>query len=450
MKPIQQPTSPPRNFLMGLLAMSLLFMLPHSEIEAQNRTMGVRACIDYGLENNPNMVKSFMDESIAQRDINVALANGLPQIEGAADIQNNFELPVFVLPGENGELQSIPFGLPWQASAGLTLSQLVFDGQFFLGLKAAQTLKELTKIQSQRNREQVIYDVSRAYYMALVSEERLIQLEANLDRTEQLYDETKALFEEGFAEKIDVDRIEINLNNLRSELEQAQRLVPVSVNLLKFQMGMSMDSTLELSDDLDEFEASTIPEDVESQFNPTQTLEYQVLETQRTIETLNMRRYKVGFLPNLYAFGNYSWNWQWDNNATFDFQIGAAGLQLSIPIFDSFRKSNQIKKYKMEIQKINTDMETLVNQSWLTTRQSLTALHNAQSRLESQEKNKTLANKVYNISRIKYTEGVGSSLEVNDAESQLKQAESLYLNSRLEFILAKLDYYKAIRAFQYY
>ena len=450
MKPIQPPTYLPRNFLAGLLALSLLFAFFPSEIKAQSQTMGVRACIDYGLAHNPNMVKSFMDESIAQRDINVALANGLPQIEGSADLQNNFELPVFVLPGENGELQSIPFGLPWQASAGLTLSQLVFDGQFFLGLKAAQTLKDLTQIQSQRNREQVIYDVSRAYYMALVSEERLTQLAANLDRTEQLYDETKALFEEGFAEKIDVDRIEINLNNLRSELEQAQRLVPVSVNLLKFQMGMSMDSTLELSDDLEEFEASTIPEDVESQFNPTQTLEYQVLETQRTIETLNMRRYKVGFLPNLYAFGNYSWNWQWDQNATFDFQIGAAGLQLNIPIFDSFQKSNQIKKYKMEIQKINTDMETLVNQSWLTTRQSLTALHNAQSRLESQEKNKALADKVYNISRIKYTEGVGSSLEVNDAESQLKQAESLYLNSRLEYILAKLDYYKAIRAFQYY
>ena len=448
MKPIQLL---PKT-LLRLLPLGVLLLLSSESLYAQKlpTRMGVRDCVDYGLQHHSSRVKSFLEESVAQKDVNIALANGLPQIEGTANVQNNFEVPAFVFVDESNVSTLVRAGLPWQGSAGLTLNQLVFDGQFFLGLKAAQTVKDLAQIESQRSKEQVIYDVSRAYYVALISQELLNQLDANLARTEKLYQETQALWEEGFAEKIDVDRIEINLNNLQAEKERAMRMVPTSLNMLKFQMGMSVDSLIELDDDLEEIEAATLPDDIESIYDPTTGLDYRALETQRTLETLNMRRYKVGFLPNLYAFGNYSWNWQWEQRNTIFFSTGAVGLQLNVPIFDSFQKSNQIKKSQFEIEKINADMEALVNGSWMEMRQTLSALHNAQSQLESQEKNKRLAEKVYKVSNIKYKEGVGSSLEVNDAESQLKQSESLYLNSRLEYILAKLDYYKAIRAFQYY
>ncbi|MEM6629956.1 MAG: TolC family protein [Bacteroidota bacterium] len=445
-----QPT--PKHSNRGGIFLFLLAILLYGKGFAQiaSEAMNLEACIAYGLEHSPTLSKARMDEAIAKKDVNIALASGLPQIEGQADIQNNFELPVFVLPGENGEPQSIPFGLPWQASAGMTVNQLVFDGKFFLGLKAAKTLEELTQISTQRGREQVAFDVSRAYYMVLVSEERLTQLEANLERVEKLYQETDALHREGFAEKLDVERLEINLNNLKAEKDQLEQLIPVNEAVLKFQMGMSVDSSLELVKELGEFEAARLSLEDQAMYDPRNRLEYQALETQRALETLNMRRYKVDFLPNLYAFGNYAWNWQWDAQQDFSFQTGTVGLQLNVPIFDSFRKTNEIQKARINVDKINRDMETLVNSSQLEFRQSLTSLNNSLSRLESQEKNKILADKVYRISRIKYTEGVGSSLEVNEAETQLKQSESLYLNSLLEFILAKLELDKLRGVFRSY
>ena len=286
--------------------------------------------------------------------------------------------------------------------------------------------------------------------MVMVSKEQLSQLQANLDRVEALYRETQVLYDEGFVEKLDVERLEINRNNLNAEIGQVEALIPVSEDLLKFYMGMPVSEQLELVADLESFPLSGFTDDLSSAYDPTERLEYKVLEKQRALETLNMRRYRVDFLPNLYAFGNYAWNWQWDSEQNFSFETGAAGIQINVPIFDSFQKSNQIKKAKFEVEKITQDMEQFRNNSDREYRQAVANLNNALSRLESQAANRQLAEKVYNVSRIKYTEGVGSSLEVNEAETQLKQAESLYLNSLLEYILAKLDLEKLNGTFRQY
>ena len=146
---------------LGVLLMILGAGAMSQKVSAQTE-MDLEACIAYGMVHSPTLIKSGYDESIADNDVKIALSSGLPQITGQADIINNFQLPVFVLPGEIGESQSVRFGLPWQSTAGLTANQLIFDGKFFLGLKAAQTLAELTQVNTRRSKEQLAFDISKA------------------------------------------------------------------------------------------------------------------------------------------------------------------------------------------------------------------------------------------------------------------------------------------------
>jgi len=435
-----------------IIISALLGTLLHSSLMAQDDPMQLtlEACIQYAMENNINLENNKFDEYIAQKDVSELIANGLPQVEGTADLNYNFKLPVFVLPGENGEPQDVTFGLPWQATWGGSISQLIFDGRFFLGVKASTIYVDLTELNTQRNREQTAYDVSKAYYSALLSQERLNLLDANIERVQKLYNETDALHKEGFAEKIDVERLEINLNNLRSERSSVQQLAEVGIDLLKFQMGMPVNATIELTESMESLDIKPASPTLKSDFDYTQRLEYKILNTQKLVEEFTLKSYKAGFLPTLYGFASYNWNKQWDDAQSFNFQTGVVGATLTLPIFDGNRKLRQIQRSSLKIKKIDNNMEQLENSSSLEIRQAVANLNNAFTDLEAQEKNRALAEKVYNITRIKYKEGVGSSLEVNDAETQLKQAESNYIASLFEYLIAKLDLQKLMGDFRNY
>jgi outer membrane protein TolC len=409
-------------------------------------------CIEYALQNNLSLKNARFDEYIAQKMVNEQLSAGLPQIDVSGNIQNNFELPVFVLPGPNGEFQQLTFGLPWQASAGISASQLLIDGVFFLGLKASRTYVELSEIQTDRSREQIAYEVSKAYYSVLALQVRLQQIDANLERVRKLYDETRAMYESGFVEKIDMERLEINYTNLELDRVNIVRLITTSKDMLKFQMGMPVDMPIELTEDVSILEETPPSLEEMLSFDISSRTEYEILETRRELQEYNMRRYRAGYFPNLYAFGNYNWNRQWEFNTENDFQywVGNAGLQLNVPIFDGTRKRNQVQQVKLEIQKIDNEIENFQNATRMELRNAATNLLNAYNSLQSVERNKELAEAVYRVSEIKYKEGVGSSLEVNDAETQLQESEANYLRGFFDYIVAKLDMQKARGEFARY
>ena len=418
---------------------------------SQNETyqFSVEECIQYAWEHNRTLKNARFDEYIAQKEVGEILATGLPQISVTGDLASNFKRPVFVLPGPNGELQDIEFGLPWQASLGATANQLIFDGRYFLGLKASKAYADLSVKSTQLTQEEIAYNISKAYYTALITQEQYNLLSTNIERVEKLYNETSALNEEGFVEKIDVERLEISLNNLRTDRKKVERLGEVSLDLLKFQMGMAIENELVLSETI----ATVLPETTAINpdvFDPEKRMEYVILQAQEELENYNMKRYKMGYYPSLYLYANYAFNWQWNNETNFDFQTGIVGLQLNIPIFDGGQKAKQIQKSRLAIKKIQENREQFIAASQLEYSQALASLNNAFEGLESQNRNKALAEKVYRISRTKYKEGVGSSLEVNEAETQLKSAESNYLNAYYEYLIARLDLEKTQGGFAKY
>ncbi|MEZ4775006.1 MAG: TolC family protein [Bacteroidia bacterium] len=454
-----------------------VFLLASPGLIAQELTYNLEECISYAIENSKTIQNARFDEYIAKARVKEILSLGYPQISGGADLQYFIELPTSILPGifnpetdpVTGEPvidpntgQPVPgppvplqFGFPWNANVGVSANQLIADGTYFIGLKASRTFVELSEKNTDRTKEEIAYAVSKAYFQALITEEQMNLLDANLSRVEKLFEETRALNAEGFVEKIDVDRLEINYTNLKLEKARIARFAEMSLNLLKFQMGLPIQTTLSLAGTPEDLKPESIPDLMPADFQAENRIEYSILQTQHALENYNLRRYRAGYIPSLYAFGSYKWNAQRNEFNLFSgnekwYPISVVGLQLNVPIFDGFQKRQQVQQSAMAIKKIENNFEMLKQSVALEVSNAHGNLMNAFQTLETSQRNKELAKRVYEVSQIKYREGVGSSLEVNEAESQLKQTESAYLNGLFEFFMAKIDLQKARGEFSRY
>ena len=277
----------------------LLGMLPPEALRAQSYNL--EESIQYALDNNKNIQNARFEEYIAEAQVKEYLSLGLPQINASLDLQYFAELPTQILPGlfnpavdivtidgqpypltrlDPETFQPIPgeeveaaFGFPWQSTAGFSLNQLIFDGTYFTGVKAAKALQEVSRKDLHRSQEETAVAVSKAYYQAMIAEENLNLINANLERLKKLFDETKALNTEGFVEKIDVDRLQISYNNLMLEKTNLERLVALSKDMLKFQMGMPVDESIELTEKMSEALESPALADLGAGFDPNLRIE---------------------------------------------------------------------------------------------------------------------------------------------------------------------------------
>jgi outer membrane protein len=466
-----------------LLLFSLLGPPPQARAQSEEQFMSLEASIQYALENNKQVENARFDEYIARSSVREVLAIGLPQIRGSADLQYFVELPTQILPAEfspqqeivfiegkpypltkldpetfepvYGDALEVQFGFPWQSTIGIQAQQLVADGTYFLGLKASRTFVDLSQKSTQLTREEIAYNVTKAYYGALVAQEQQKLLEVNLNRVRKLFEETKILNESGFVEKIDVDRLQINYTNLQLELEKIKRYVELSKDLLKFQMGMPVDQSVLLTENVQSLMGETPSLEEMLSFSPQNRFEFSLLETQMELENYNLKRHKVGYLPSLYAFGSYQFNAQRNEFNLFSadeswFPISVVGLQLNVPIFDGLAGKERVQQSRIKLKQLENQRIMLENSVLLEMRKASGDLLNAQNTLRVAEKNAELAQKVFDVSQIKYKEGVGSSLEVNDAESTLQESEAKLLSATFEYLIAKADLDKAKGEFSRY
>ncbi|HYH56684.1 MAG TPA: TolC family protein, partial [Anseongella sp.] len=299
-----------------------------------------------------------------------------------------------------------------------------------------------------RSRIESTIAVTKAYYTALVTQERLQLADVNIARIKKQLDETKSLYENGFAEKIDLDRLQVLYNNTVTEKEGLVRLVGLNLHLLKFQMGMPVEARLELEETIEDIEFAPVTL-LGEEINPEQRVEYSLLQTQEQLNELDWKRYKTTMLPRIEAFGSYNRNGQEnDFGALFNgtgqyFPTTVVGLRISIPLIGGGQKWQQVKQAKLSLLKTQNELDNLRNAISLEVRQATTAYINSMESMENQERNMELAEEVYRVSRIKYSQGVGSSLEVTTAETSLKEAQTNYINALYDALIAKIDLQKA-------
>ncbi len=442
-----------------LLSIVCLLLPPIFGLAQQRDTTAsftLKQAIEYAQLHQSSILNAQIDEQIASNTVKKTVGIGLPQVTGSANFQDFLKLPTSLLPGEifggaPGSQIPVQFGVKYQSSLALELNQLIFDGSYLVGLQASKTFKELSNKSLTRSKIEVAVAVTKAYYSVLVSQEQLTLIDANLIRLKKTLSDTEALFKNGFVEQIDVDRLNVLTNNLETEKENILRLLELNVNLLKFQMGMTIGSNLTLVDKINDLNKTETSVKLESNAYQNR-IEYSLLETQKKLNELDLKRYKSLYLPSLSGFASTSGNFQ-DNSfrALFDrsYPSTIIGLRLNLPIFSGFQRLYQVRNAKLEVLKTQNDLSNLENAINLEVSQADISYKNGQKSLTNQQRNMQLAQEVLRVSKIKYEQGVGSSLEVTTAETALKEAQNNYITALYEMLINKVNLDKALGNFQY-
>jgi outer membrane protein TolC len=410
----------------------------------------LKEAIDYAQNHQTSILNASIDEEIAKNTVKQTIGIGLPQLNGNVNFQDFLKVPTNLLPGEffgqPGTQVPVRFGVQYQSSIGLELNQLLFDGSYLVGLQASKTYKELSIKNLKRSRIETAVAVTKAYYSVLVSNEQLSLLDANIDRLKKSLNDTKALFTNGFVEKIDVDRLTVLNNNLETERGNVIRLLELNVNLLKFQMGMNIQFKLLLKDSIGslQVEESLAVKDTSAYQN---RIEYSLLETQKKLNELDLKRYKSLFLPSLSAFGSTSRSLQSNEFLSLldrSFPTTVIGFRLSVPLISGGIKTYQVRNAKLEVLKTQNNLVNLRNGINLEVEQAQTVYRNGLKSLDNQKRNMELAQEVLRVTKIKYEQGVGSSIEVTTAETSLKESQNNYINALYDLLINKVNVDKAL------
>lgn len=429
-----------------------LFLLTSLATNAQ--TYSLKQAVDYAISHQVQVKNSQLDLLNADAKVNEIKAMGLPQVNGSVALTNNIILQKMFIPAKifnpaaaEGELIAAKFGVDNSGFANVGLSQLVFDGTYLLGLKASTVYKDLAVKSVTQSKQQVAENVTKAYYGILVNEKRIALLSVNLSRLDTLLKETRALNQQGFVEKIDVQRLDVQANNLRTELENVHRLQELSYSLLKFQMGFPMEEPIRLSESLDQVELATFSTNNAGDFNYANRIEYSILQTQENLAELDLKSIKAGYLPRLVLNANYGYNAganalkdlmtkQWFDNA-------AVTVALQIPIFDGFSKKYKAVQSANTLQKVRQSYTLLKSSIDMQRTQASITMKNALESMKEQKANLDLANEISRVTRVKYQQGVGSNLEVLNAESSIKESQANYFTALYNALIAKVEVEKA-------
>ncbi len=435
-----------------LIVLTLLILISAPLTAQDTIRFTLQQAIDYALQHSVDIQTAELDVVKARRDVKVTTASGLPQVNGSVRYTNYPAIPVQVVPaeffgGQPGQFIDVRFGVENNMRAAIDVNQMIFDGRFFQGLKAATAFVDLTQKQLDRSKVEAKNQVAKAYYAAQVAQKNVQILKDNLNTVNDLYRETKALFDNGFIESIEVDRVQLTKTNIESQLESAERQVKLSLALLKFQMGMDIQQPFALSETLDDMQLAE-ESLLTAAIDPSARSDYKVLLLQEELGEINTKNIRAGYFPSLYFFGtietqafreefNFYNSGQW-------FGAGFLGVTLNVPLWDSGEKAGRIQKQQAELRQLDIQQERLRNAISLELMQAQNNYQDALERMNDQKDNLQLAEKIYNVAVTKYNEGVGSSLEVNNAQTTLYQTQSNYINTLYQVMVAKADLEKAL------
>lgn len=436
-------------------------------LSAQVRSFSAADAVKYALDNNPTVRNARIDTDIAAAKVQETIGIGLPQINGSASVlhypkiqqfvlENTPGTPFFIPPdafeGAPGINAPIAFGLALENSltGNIQATQLLFNGNYLVGLKASKTYQELSARQLKQVRTTIAEQVSKTYYSILVNSEKARLLDLNLSRLDSTYREIKLLYKNGFVEQIDVNRIEVALNNLKSEKQKTARLLQLARYGLKLQMGMPVGDSLELSGKLDEVNPDSL-EALSGSIDYNRRIEYTTLKTQKALTMLDLKNVQAGYYPSVVAIATLGVNSaasQFSNLANFTERNRYApysffGVNLNVPIFDGLQKRNKAQQSRFNLMKIDNGLKQMENVIDFEVKQANINLANAFENYGIQKRNLKLAEEVVRVSKIKYKQGVGSNLEVTNAEASLKESQTNYYTALYDFIIAKIDLDKA-------
>lgn len=447
------------------------FFLFGLSAQEEAQVFSIEEAIDYALQNSTTSKSAQMDIDYARWQVKEYQSIGIPKVNGKVEYQHFFDIPTQIIPdfispvvvGTLESFQLVPqgtaaglptgsapaqFGVKNSFNAGITASTLVFDGSYFVGLKAAKGLSDMTARQADLDLYSLRYEVRKAYLTVLLAEENISVLQRNIDNLQNLLKETEAFYEAGLIEELDVDRLRLSYSNLESEKEIVNRQVELAYNFLKFQMGYPLQKPIRLSESLETLLQEPQEADLAGDINYNQRIEMDVLQRTEYLNELNVKRLQMGYAPSLSAFFTHQQVLQRNNLFDGDeagfFPTTIFGATLNVPIFDGFDKRAKIKMAKIDKDRFSLQIEQFKRAMALEIANARASYSNSKKRFENQEQNLQLAQRILDRTKTKYKEGVGSSTEISQAEQELYRTQANYLNALYDLVLAKTQLDQAL------
>ena len=403
-------------------------------------------CITYAIDHQPSIQQSLLNEKIANQEVKSKLADWFPQLNLNFNFQHNYKLQTSIFQGN-----PVHFGVINTSTAQLELTQTIFDRDVLLASSTAGDFRKQAEQSTTENKINVVVNVSKAFYAALLSQNQIDLVNEDITRLTQSQKDTYNQYKGGMVDKTDYLRATVALNNANAEKKQDEELLKANLANLKNEMGYPINSNLKLDYDTTKMENDVfIDTTISVELN--NRIEYQLLQTQKSLQEANLHYYEWSFIPSLSAFGDYNFNFLNDNLSKLynqNFPSEYVGLKLSFPIFQGGKRFQEIEQARLELEQYNYDFESLGNS---INTEYISAMSSYKSNLNyflTQKKNLELAKEVYNTIQLQYKSGVKAYLDVITAETDLRATQVNYINALYQALSSKLDVQKALGEVKY-
>lgn len=428
-----------------------LFTLYMGKAQELPTRFSLEEAIQFALENNYSAINADRDLIDAQKQKWETIATGLPQIDGSISYQDQLKQPISLIPGdflpnaEPGTFVPIVFGPPRSTAATATLKQQIFDGSYIVGIQATKAFLSYSENNKEKTEQEVRKAVVESYGNALLAQESTEILKRNIAAVEKNLFETERLYENGLGEEENVEQLQITLASLKNALNSSVRLETITLQMFNVVMGLPLNHPSEFTQSLDNLvDQETKPELLESEFQLENNTDYKL------VLNLNEQRYyewklaRSRALPTLNAFINYGWT-EFGDPITIlgsdkqGFESSILGFDLNIPIFSSLKRSASTQRAKIALEKAKTELQQAEQMIKLQHKQARSDYILAIESYQTSKENLSLAERIENKNEIKYSEGIASSFDLRQAQTQLYTAQSEYLQAMIDVINKKTE-----------
>lgn len=459
-----------RKLKSKLSGLALGILLPILGLNAQNDSvykMSLNEAKDYALKNSPVIKNAQLDLESSKKKIWETTAIGLPQVGAKFTYTYMFKVPesinsfsglsnlglwmygadqaLFGLTQNPGFGQIPDPGTPevtkesdmkWGSSLDITATQLIFSGAYLVGLQTSKIYKSLSEISLTKSEYDLKQNVASAYYLVLIAEENFKLLDSTCNKTQKLLDEMTQMNKQGFLEETDIDQLQLTLSTLDNSRMMLKRQTEIAYNLLKFQIGLDLSSKLQLTEPLSGLmDENKINEMILQPYDVAKSPDIMLLESQEKLSLLNVRFNQTGYLPDIAAFYTHNKNF---NTHSFSFTPeDLVGISASLPIFSSGMKHAKVQQARILLDKTKNFKEQATQGLLLDHEKSKSDLINAIEKFKTNKANMQLADKIYKRTLVKFKEGVSSSIELTQTQTQFLQSQSNYYISLMELLNAK-------------
>lgn len=406
------------------------------------QSITLKQAIEYALQNKSDALKAKLDISDADAKILEARAGALPKVNGTANLTYNPIIQEVSLAG-----QTFKMGQPWVAVAGVQVTQALFNQQVFVGLKAAKSTKEFYQLNADLTDEQIIERVSNAYFQVFTAQEKKTTLESSFASTEKVRNVIKSLFDNGLSKKIDLDRTNVNLTNIETNIKQSNNGIAQAENALKFYMGMPIQTEIQLVQQ----DMEVTPHLLEDMISTDNRTEVKVLLKNKELLEYQKKATEAAYYPTVNLTANYNWQGMGEkfpltngsSQGVMWSDYSAIALGVNIPIFNGFATKAKVQQNQIEIDKLEADLKDTklgLDQAYQNAKSQI---ENSLTSIDNQKANVELAESVLADTKSNYQYGLATLTDLLDAENSLVQAKNNYTTAVLDYKIAEVQYYKS-------